>query len=94
MKFLQGMENDVYQSMSYDVDILDCVYYYRNTLALYSFSVPQPTIVFRRNYSCLIPVGSTLTLNAEISFSDSAVVDVSLSLTISWSRDGDITTSI
>ena len=50
-------------------------------------------IVFRRNHSCLIPVGSTFTLNAEISFSDSAVVNVSTSLTISWSRGGDIITS-
>ena len=49
--------------------------------------------MFRRNHSCLIPVGSAFTLNAEISFSDSTVVNVSISLTISWSRDGDIITS-
>ena len=49
--------------------------------------------MFRRNHSCLIPVGSAFTLNAEISFSDSAVVNMSLLLTISWSKDGDIITS-
>ena len=32
-------------------------------------------------------------MNAEISFNGSAVVNVSLSLTISWSRDGDNITS-
>ena len=49
--------------------------------------------MFRRTHSCLIPVGSAFTLNAEISFSDPTVVDMSISLTISWSRDGDIITS-
>ena len=56
-----------------------------------SLPVPQPIILIKRNYSGLIYAGNNFTLNAEILFS--AVVNVSLSLTISWSRDGDIITS-
>ena len=55
--------------------------------------VPQPTVVIRGSHSGLIYAGSEFTLNAEISFNDSAVVDVSILLTISWSRDGDNITS-
>ena len=55
--------------------------------------VPQPIIVIRRSHSGLVSAGKNFTLNAEISFSDSAVVDVSISLAISWSRDGDNITS-
>ena len=46
-----------------------------------------------RNYSGLIYVGNNFTLNAEILFNISAVLNVSLSLTISWSRNGDNITS-
>ena len=55
--------------------------------------VPQPTVVIRRSHNGLIHAGSDFILNAEISFDDPMVVDVSISLTISWSRDGDIITS-
>ena len=60
-----------------------------------SLPVPQPQIVIRRNHSGLICAGNNFTLNAEILFNIhiSAVVNVSLSLTISWSRDGDNITS-
>ena len=58
-----------------------------------SFPVPQPQIVIRRSHSGLVFAGNNFTLNAEISFNGSAVVDVSISLTISWSRDGDNITS-
>ena len=46
-----------------------------------------------RNYSGLIYAGNNFILNAEILFNISSVVNVSLSLTISWSRDGDNITS-
>ena len=59
----------------------------------YCLPVPQPTVVIRRSRSGLIYAGNSFTLNAEISFSNSAVVDVPISLTISWSRDGDNITS-
>ena len=59
----------------------------------YCLPVPQPIVVIRRSCSGLIYAGNNFTLNAEISFSDSTVVDMSLSLTISWSRNGDIITS-
>ena len=59
----------------------------------YCLPVPQPTVVIRRSRSGSIYAGNNFTLNAEISFSDSTVVDESLSLTISWSRNGDIITS-
>ena len=49
--------------------------------------------MIRRSHSVLISAGDNFTLNAEISFNNSAVEDVSISLTISWSRDGDIITS-
>ena len=52
--------------------------------------VPQPIILIKRNYSGLIVAGNNFTLNAEILYDISAVVNVSISLTISWSRDGDI----
>ena len=58
-----------------------------------SFPVPQPIIVIRRSHSGLVSAGKNFTLNTEISFSDSAVVDMSISLTICWSRDGDNITS-
>ena len=62
---------------------------------LYSFSlpVPQPQIEIRRSQSGLVFAGNNFTLNAEISFNISAVVNVSISLTISWSRNGDNITS-
>ena len=40
----------------------------------------------------MVFAGNNFTLSAEISFNGSAVVDMSISLTISWSRDGDIVT--
>ena len=49
--------------------------------------------MIRRSRSGLIFAGNNFTLHAEISFSNSTVVDTSLSLTVSWSRDGDIMTS-
>ena len=58
-----------------------------------SLPVPQPIILIRRSHSGLVSAGKNFTLNAEISFSVSAVVDVSISLAISWSRDGDTITS-
>ena len=58
-----------------------------------SLPVPQPILMTRRSHSGLVSAANNFTLNAEISFSDLALVDVSLSLTISWSRDGDIITS-
>ena len=58
-----------------------------------SLLVPQPILVIRRSHSGLVFAGNNFTLNAEISFNDSAVVDVSLSLTIIWSRNGDIIAS-
>ena len=54
-----------------------------------SLPVPQPIIVIRRSHSGLVSAGKNFTLNAEILFSDPTVVDMSLSLTISWNRDDD-----
>ena len=54
--------------------------------------VPQPTVVIRRSHNGLIHAGSEFILNAEILFDDPMVVDVSISLTISWNIDGDIIT--
>ena len=59
----------------------------------FCLSVPQPTIVIRRNDSDLIYAGSDFTLNAEISINDPTVVDMEISLTISWSTDDNIITS-
>ena len=56
-------------------------------------SLPVPIIMIKRSYSCLVSAGNNFTLNAEISFSDSAVEIVSISLTISRSRDNDTITS-
>ena len=47
----------------------------------------------KRSHSGLIYAGNNFTLNAEILFNISSVVNVSISLTISWSRDGDNITS-
>ena len=58
-----------------------------------SLPVPQPILMIRRSHSGLVSAANNFTLNAEISFSDLALVDVSLSPTISWSRNGDIITS-
>ena len=58
-----------------------------------SLPVPQPIILIRRSHSGLIYAGNNFTLNAEILFNISVVVNVSLSLTISWSRDGHNITS-
>ena len=55
-----------------------------------SLPVPQPQIVIRRSHSGLICAGNNFTLNAEILFNISAVLN---GLTISWSRDGDNITS-
>ena len=41
----------------------------------------------------MVFAGDNFTLNAEILFNISAVVNVSISLTLSWSRDGDNITS-
>ena len=59
-------------------------------LSSFSLSVPQPHMEIRRSQSGLVFVGNNFTLNAEVSFNGSAIVNVSISLTISWSRDGDI----
>ena len=56
--------------------------------------MPQPIIVIRRSHNGLVSAGKNFTLNTEISFSDSAVVDVSISLAICWNKDGDIIRSI
>ena len=58
-----------------------------------SHPVPQPQIVIRKSQSGMISAENNLTLNAEISFNNSAVVNVSILLTISWSRNDDIITS-
>ena len=49
--------------------------------------------MIRRSHSEVIFAGNNFTLNAEIYLNISAVVNVSLSLTISWSRDGHNITS-
>ena len=75
--------------------ICSLILYYRmdkiDFLVLFyiSLPVPQPIILIKRNYSGLIFAGNTFTLNAEILLNISAVMNVSLSLTISWSKDGD-----
>ena len=69
---------------------------YRHCFQMFlSFCLPvlQPTVVIRRSHSGLVYAKSEFTLNAEILFNNSAVVDVSISVTISWSRDSDIITS-
>ena len=73
---------------SYWTDKIDVLVPFYNSLP-----VPQPQIVIRRSHSGLIFAGNNFTLNADILFNISAVVNVSLSLTISWSRDGDNITS-
>ena len=72
-----------------------CIRYRRCFKMFLSFCLPvlQPTVMIRRSHSGLVYAGSEFTLNAEISLNNSAVVDVSILLTISWSRDGDIITS-
>ena len=62
-------------------------------LLCYCLSVPQPTVVINTIYGGSINAGNIFTLNAEIMFSDPTVVDVSISLTISWSRDDVLITS-
>ena len=47
-----------------------------------SLPVPQPIILIKRNYSGLIYAGNNFTLNAEILFNISTVVNVSISLTM------------
>ena len=56
-------------------------------------SVPQPTVVIRRSHNGLIHAGSDFTLNAEISINDPTVVDMEISMTISWSTNDNIITS-
>ena len=58
-----------------------------------SLPVPQPIILMKRSHSGLIYAGNNFTLNTEILYNISVVVNVSISSTISWSRDGDNITS-
>ena len=56
-------------------------------------ALPQPTIVIRRSHRGLVYAGNDFTLTAEILFSDIAVVDMLITLAISWSRDDVMITS-
>ena len=54
------------------------------------FSVPEPTIVISKSYNGLIYAGNHFALNAEIMFSDPTVVNVEISLAITWTKDGNM----
>ena len=55
-----------------------------------SCAVPEAEVIITRNHDDTVYDGTTLTLTANITFSDLTGADVPLSLDISWTRDDDV----